>query len=70
MSKNYDDNREIKISRIVDKEVDCMSIDELRFNLKFLFRESYQDYSQEQIDTLYDRMVGIPFDEDDGVYRD
>ena len=50
-------NKQTKIARIVDSEVDQMSMDELRFNLKFLYRESYDTYTDKEIDILYKRMV-------------
>lgn len=50
-------DKQKKIARIVDSEVDQMSMDELRFNLKFLYRESYDTYTDKEIDILYKQMV-------------
>ena len=50
-------DKQTKIARIVDSEVDQMSMDELRFNLKFLYRESYDTYTDKEIDVLYNQMV-------------
>lgn len=50
-------NKNEKIARIVDAEVDPMSMDELRFNLKFLYRESYDTYTDREIGILYEQMM-------------
>jgi hypothetical protein len=50
-------NKQEKISRMVDMEVDQMSMDELRFNLKFLYRESYDTYTDREIGIMYEQMM-------------
>lgn len=45
-----------KIIKIVEKEVDDMSLEDLKFNLKFLYRENYDKYTDWQINELYNQM--------------
>jgi len=59
MKKKYEteeQNKQQKISKIVDLEVDSMSVEDLRANLKFLCKEDYQDYSDNKLNILYERL--------------
>jgi len=46
-----------KIDKIVDKEVDDMSLEDLKFNLKVVYRENYYTYTDWQINELYNQMM-------------
>ena len=59
MKKKYEteeQNKQQKISKIVDLEVDSMSVEDLRANLKFLCKEDYQDYTDNKLNILYERL--------------
>lgn len=45
-----------KINKIVEKEVDEMSLEDLKSTLKFLYRESYDKYTDWQINEVYNQM--------------
>lgn len=45
-----------KIDKIVEKEVDDMSLEDLKINLKNLSRENYYKYTDWQINELYNQM--------------
>jgi hypothetical protein len=60
MKKKYEteeQNKQQKISKIVDLEVDSMSVEDLRANLKFLYKEDYQDYTDNKLNILYERLT-------------
>lgn len=45
-----------KINKIVEKEVDEMSMDKLRSFVKWFYQENYYQYTSWQIDELYNQM--------------
>lgn len=56
--REYDDEMDKldKIDKIVEKKVDDMSLEDLMFNLKRLYRENYYKYTDWQINELYNQM--------------